>query len=80
LVDFKTRGKLELQQRHLHQLVAYALLDYDDEYRMGELAWYSARHGALVRLALPNLLNALAGSPVQIATLRNELRQRIARC
>lgn len=79
LVEFKTRGKLELQQRHLHQLVAYALLDYDDEDRIDELAWYSARHGALVRLALPDVLTAMAGGPVEVATLRSELRQQLAR-
>ena len=78
LVELKTRGKLELQQRHLHQLVAYALLDYDDNYGIKELAWYSARHGALVRLTLTDVLTALAGGPVDIATLRCELRQQIA--
>ena len=79
LVEFKTRGNLELQQRHLHQLVAYVLLDYDDVYGIDDLAWYSARHGALVRLSLSDVLVALAGGPVEIATLRGELRQQIAR-
>lgn len=77
LVELKTRAKLELQQRHLHQLVAYALLDYDDEYGINELAWYSARHGALVRLTLSDVLTDLAGGPVEIAKLRRELRQQI---
>jgi len=78
LLEIKTRGKLELQQRHLHQVVAYALLDYADEYGIGELAWYSARHGALVRLALSETLTALAGAPVEIAALRAELQRHLA--
>jgi hypothetical protein len=78
LIELKTRGKLELQQRHLHQLVAYALLDYDDVYGIDTLAWYSARHGAFVQLTLSDVLTALAGGPVEIATLRSELRQQLA--
>lgn len=78
LLEVKTRGKLELQQRHLHQLVAYALLDYDNEYAIGQLAWYSARHGALVRLPLVEVLAGLAGGPVDVAVLRSELCRRLA--
>lgn len=74
LLEVKTRLKYELQQRHLHQLVAYALLDYDDVYGIRELAMFSARHASLIRWPLDHIVELLAGTAVDLAELRNDLR------
>jgi hypothetical protein len=74
LVEIKTRLKLELQQRHLHQLVGYALLDYDDVYGISEIAMFSARHASLIRWPLDQVIEWLAGTPTDLAELRSDLR------
>jgi hypothetical protein len=74
LLEIKTRLKHELQQRHLHQLVTYALLDYDDHYAIREIAMYSARHASLIRWPLDQVIEWLAGTPTDLAELRNDLR------
>ena len=74
LLEVKTRLKYELQQRHLHQLVTYALLDYDDSYGISELAMFSARHSSLIRWPLDLVIEWLAGAPADLAELRNDLR------
>jgi hypothetical protein len=74
LLEVKTRLKHELQQRHLHQLVTYALLDYDDVYGIRELAMFSARHVSLIRWPLDQVIDWLAGTPTNLAELRNDLR------
>src|SRR5205823_638412 len=51
LVDFKTSKKPTLESRMIHQLVAYALLDYDDEYHLEEVALYMARQARLLRVS-----------------------------
>lgn len=74
LLEIKTRLKHELQQRHLHQLVTYALLDYDDVYAIREIAMFSARHASLIRWPLDQVIEWLAGQPTDLAELRNDLR------
>jgi hypothetical protein len=74
LLEIKTRLKLDLQQRHLYQLVAYALLDYDDVHCIRELAIFSARHSNLARWLLRDVITVLAGAPLELDQLRRELR------
>jgi hypothetical protein len=74
LLELKTRLKLELQQRHLHQLVAYALLDFDDLYGISDLAMFSARHASLICWPLDQVIEWLAGTPTDVAELRGDLR------
>ena len=45
----------------LHQLLGYALLDYDDRYRLEEAAIYLARQAVLVEWSLGALLETLSG-------------------
>lgn len=74
LLEIKARGRYELQQRHLHQIVSYSLLDYDDEHGIRDLAVYSARHGALVRWSMQELLDVMAGRSVDVQLLRQDLK------
>jgi hypothetical protein len=68
LLEIKTRLKDELQQRHLHQIVGYALLDYDDAYGFRELAMFSARHASLIRWPIGQVIEWLAGTPTDLAS------------
>lgn len=77
LVEIKTRLKLEMQQRHLHQVVGYALLDYDDVYGISEIATFSARHASAIRWPLDQVIEWLAGTPTDLAELRSDLRNHL---
>lgn len=54
----------------LYQLIAYALFDRSDAYRMSALGIYSARYGTLARWPLTEALATLAGTPVDLARER----------
>ena len=70
----------ELQQDYLHQLVAYALLDYDDHYRISDIGMYSCRYAVLVRWPFADVLGWLADAPVAIPAIRAALRAHLASC
>lgn len=78
LVELKTRGKNELQQRHLHQLVGYALLDYVNRYGINELAIVSLRHASVVRWPLQQVIAWMTGADVSVSSLRAALRGHLA--
>lgn len=83
LLDFKTSlgskvsrpgGRSDcLKLKDLHQLVAYALFDYSDSHRIHRAGFYSARFGHLVSWELAELLETLAGRPVDIADAREQV-------
>lgn len=68
------RRRCSLHQRTMHELLGYALLDYDDNYRLDGLAVYAARYGHLVCWPLRELLAELAGHPVDLAEVREEFQ------
>src|SRR5262249_4050351 len=74
LIDIKTTMKDTLERRDAQQLLAYALLDYDDCYSLDEIALYFARREALIRGPLAELLAEAAGEPVELAGARADLR------
>ncbi|MFV0372713.1 hypothetical protein, partial [Microbacterium sp.] len=58
----------------LYQLVSYALFDFSDRYAIRRLGIYSARFGHLVTWNLSDLLEELAGHPVEVAHARALVR------
>src|SRR5205823_1400347 len=67
LVDFKTLKDGRLDKRMMQQLAAYALLDYDDDYGLREVALYLARQGRLLRLPLDDFITCMAASATSLA-------------
>jgi hypothetical protein len=56
-------------------VVGYALLDFADEYQLGEVGTFSARYGYLTTWDIGVLLDELAGHHVSLPSVRNEFRQ-----
>ncbi|MHB2023269.1 MAG: hypothetical protein ACYCO3_08070 [Mycobacteriales bacterium] len=57
----------------LYQPVCYALLDVDDDYRIGSVGLYLARQDQLLTWRLDQALSLLAGGRVSAENLRGEL-------
>ncbi len=68
------RRRCSLRQKVIHQLLGYLLLDYDDAYRIDALGIYAARYACLVTWPLGELLEELAGGPVDLVNVRTEFR------
>lgn len=72
LIDVKgTITPSRLGKHEFCQLLGYALLDYDDEYRIGRLGFYLSRFGRLITWPVDEYL-ALLGSSRSLVELRNE--------
>jgi hypothetical protein len=79
LLDLKVRlgdkradgtRRLSLDKAEVYQLVGYALLDFDDTYRINEVGIFSARYAYLATWPLTGLLEELAGHPVDLVETR----------
>lgn len=80
LLDLKTRlgakvkregGRSDtLRIQDLLQLVGYALFDRSDTYRIGRVGIYSARFGRVIAWGLDEMLEKLAGRPVDLGEIR----------
>ena len=80
LLELKTSSKkLSLPVTDLFQLIGYALLDFDDEFRIAELGIFSARYAYLVTWELGAVLDELAGHPVNISRARDDFRHLLLR-
>jgi hypothetical protein len=75
LLELKTSAKLSLGVKDLMQVIGYALLDFDDEYRIDTLGIFTARYGYLATWELGDLLSELAGEQVSLRDARAEFRQ-----
>jgi hypothetical protein len=75
LLELKTSAKLTLAVKDLFQVIGYALLDFDDEYKLTELGIFSARYAYLAPWDIARLLNDLAGHQVSLPSTRQEFRQ-----
>ncbi|MEV4736313.1 MULTISPECIES: hypothetical protein [unclassified Microbacterium] len=83
LLDLKTRlgdkvkragGRSDtLRIQDLLQLVGYALFDRSDTYRIARVGIYSARFGRMVVWGLDELLEKLAGQPVDLSEMRERV-------
>jgi hypothetical protein len=66
-----------LRKDELQQLVGYALLDFDDEYQLDELAIFSVRYEYLVRWQIGYLVAEISDGQLDVVTARQELRERL---
>ena len=72
LIDVKAAvAPSRLRKPEFYQLLGYALLDYDDEYRIGALGFYLSRFGRLITWPVDEYLGLL-GSSQSISDLRRE--------
>lgn len=67
-----------LRRPEFYQLLGYALLDYDDEYRIDRLGFYLSRFGLLISWPVEEYLKLL-GSSRSLAELRIECARELAR-
>jgi len=74
LLELKTSSKLTLTVRDLFQVIGYALLDFDDEYKLAELGIFSARYAYLATWGLGAVLGELSGHQVILQSVRQEFR------
>jgi hypothetical protein len=75
LLDLKTDSKLSLGVTTMFQVIGYALLDFDDTYRLAELGIFSARYAHLATWDIGILLDELAGHHVSLPFIRQEFRE-----
>lgn len=59
LIDIKTTVDPRVQNRIIYQLMAYVLLDYNNECRLREVGLYFSRQGITIRWSLESLLDRL---------------------
>ncbi|WP_157182813.1 hypothetical protein [Sciscionella marina] len=64
-----------LDAQVLFQMLGYVLLDFDDEFGIHELKLFNARYGHLATWPIQELLDILAGRPIELASLRAEFKQ-----
>jgi hypothetical protein len=69
------RRRCSLDRQTVYELLGYLLLDYENAYRVEALGVYSARYAHLAIWPLAELLDVLAGGPVDLAQARAEFRQ-----
>lgn len=74
LLDLKTSAKLTLAVTDLFQIIGYALLDFEDAYRITELGIFAARYGYLAAWDVSELLDELAGKKLGLDAVRSEFR------
>lgn len=79
LLDIKTTVTRKITNTMLYQLIGYALLDYEDEYRIKELGIYLARQATTLRWNLHGLLDRLHTdtSAPPLAELRHQFKNTI---
>lgn len=68
VIEIKASIHPRLERQWLYQVVAYALLDHKNSYRLREAGIYMARQGCLLRCPLRDLLSVLHGG--KISSLR----------
>jgi hypothetical protein len=69
------RRRCSLERLTLYELLGYLLLDYENAYRIEALGVYSARYAHLAIWQLAELLDVLAGGPVDLAQERAKFRR-----
>lgn len=80
LLELKTSSKLSLPVADMLQVIGYALLDFDDAYRLDALGLFNARYSHLVTWDLTRMLSELAGRPVNPAAARDEFQALLLAC
>jgi hypothetical protein len=74
LLELKTSKTFSLALSDMLEVVGYALLDFEDLYRIDTIGIFNARYANLATWRLQDLLPELAGQPVDIPQVREEFR------
>jgi len=75
LLDLKTSAaKPSLARTDMFQVIGYALLDFEDAYRLTHLGIISARYAYLTTWPIQDLLDELAGHAVRLPDIRDDFR------
>lgn len=75
LLELKTSKNLSLALVDVLEVVGYALLDFEDRYRIDTLGVFNARYAKLATWGLQDLLAELAGQQVDVADVRADFRR-----
>ena len=78
VVDLKVTATTKTRLRDLHQVLALALLDFDDEHALTHVGLAPVRFGLLIRWDLAELVTQMAGRAVELPQLRSDLKDRLA--
>jgi hypothetical protein len=74
LIDLKTTTKTSLDRKHVYQLVAYALLDYEDAFAIRNVGLYGSRIPTLLTWPLETVIDDMSGGRATVSLLRDRLR------
>jgi len=75
LLELKTSKNLSLALVDVLEVVGYALLDFEDRYRIDTLGVFNARYAKLATWGLQDLLAELAGQQVDVVDVRADFRR-----
>jgi hypothetical protein len=79
LLDCKaTTTPTRLGSNEIGQLAGYLLLDYDDQYRIGQVGLYLSRQGTAITWPVPEFLRLL-GTDAPLPQLRGRLHEHLQR-
>lgn len=78
LIDITT-SRQPLARAKLFEIIAYALLDYEDQYVIRTASVYVARRGVRTRWSLDDLMERLSGERTDLGRERKALRLALAR-
>lgn len=79
LIDIKTTKSKGLDRKTAYQLVAYLLLDYENQYRIDSLGFYLSRIPALIVWPADEAIAAMSNGLETVNSLRNDLKDFLAR-
>ena len=74
LIEVKTTSRTAMTREAGYQLLGYLLLDFDDRLDVRSLGFYLSRIPRLLAWPIDDLLEQVAGAPVDLERLRDEFR------
>ena len=75
LLDVKSTINSRVEGKWLYQLIGYALLDYDNQYKLTNAGIYLTRQGRLIDWDIQSLIYSLTPNPQTLDELRRDFRE-----
>ena len=75
LLDVKATINSRIAGSWLYQLIGYALLDYDNQYKLTNAGIYLTRQGRLIDWDIQSLIDSLRPNPQTLDELRRDFRE-----
>jgi hypothetical protein len=75
LIDFKTVKEPSLKRDMLYQLVGYAILDYDDRYKISHAGFYLSRAPAFLQFEINQMIDTMSQGKETLFGLRFQFQQ-----